>query len=568
MFNQFEKLCDLKCGSYARKSNEADEKQAQSIPDQRIEVGKLEERYQLQIIHTETDEKSAKEAFRRKGFTSLLGKIQKGEINTIVCWKLNRLARNGTEAGMIIDLLMSGVLEAIITATKVYFPTDNPMLMYVEFGIAQNTSKDISTDVMRGQRLKAQRGWLPSPRLRMGYMHNRDYKLKGADAIIGDHQFYLVKQLWKEAVEHRYSFQDIKRRGDELGIRNPIGKYKGRTYSSNAYRDAFIDPFYATGEYWWNTDDGGREKYLGKHEKMLTEQEFNKVQLSFGRRGRPTRINKNDYPLSGCLSCGECGCAIVSDRVFRATCTKCKKRFSIKTSTKCPRCEIDISEMNNPVIYDRSYYRCSKKRGKCSQKFVEAVDAEKQVQDKLMKIHISKDFHEWAVVAFQYLHQQETHEQDNFNRQINKKETELVQQLREFVLMRSQKEITADQLKDLSKDTEKELQGIRSSKKEFHDRVIDWARIANDYASYAETAPTIFAGASNDRKREILRTFGSNLLVEDAKLAFEPPKALMSIHSAYNLHTSKNIPLKPTTDFIPQGSNGDLHPSISTLLPD
>ena len=57
--------------------------------------------------------------------------VKKGIIDSIVCWKLDRLARNMTEGGMLIDLISSGVLKSIITHDKVYYPSDNVLLMSV-----------------------------------------------------------------------------------------------------------------------------------------------------------------------------------------------------------------------------------------------------------------------------------------------------------------------------------------------------------------------------------------------------------------------------------------------------
>lgn len=562
----------LKIGGYIRKSNESDDKQMQSIEDQHTVMDELEKRYEYKTKERYVDKKSAKEPFQRPGFSALVQAIEKGEINAIACWKLNRLARNLTEAGVILDYLSSGKIQAIITPFRVFQPTDNTVALVVEFGIAKQTSKDIGTDVMRANRLKAERGWNPAPILKMGYEHNPLHKKNGGNPIVNSPIFSLVKELWKEALEHHYSFADIKRRGDELGIRQTSGPHKGNLYSYNAYQSAFTDPFYSTGEFIRNDIEGNSTTYYGKHEKMISEADFNKVQLQFGKRGRPTKINKYDFALSGCLECATCGCAVVAERVFRATCTQCKKRFSLKNRTDCPHCGLEVSEMENPVIYDRSYYRCSKQRNKgdfkCPEPYIEATSAEQQVQNKLNEVEVSKDFHDWAIAAFQFMHQEEVKEQDAFNQQISKQETELVKQLREFVIMRSRKEISPEQLKDLTVDTEKELESVRSAKKDFHERVIDWAKIANDYTTYAEVAPKIFAEASNERKREILRTFGSNLVLKDGNLSITTPKTLTSIKSSYVTFMQYFDSLEPVETVVLQGFTGLEGRIPSDLLPD
>lgn len=566
MFNHIKHPNELNCAIYARKSNEAEERQIHSIEDQEIETAKIVEQHQLNVVYFASDEKSAKDAFQRSGFSDLIVQINEGSVNALVVWKLNRLARNGTEAGLIIDLLLSKKLAAIITPGKTYLPSENPMLMYIEFGIAQNTSKDISSDVMRGQRRKAQRGWHPISVLGMGYKHNRDYKDSGGDAIIADKQFHLVQQLWQETLRHHYSFSDIKRRGDELGIRKLNGKKnKGGKYTLNSFRRTFTDPFYASGEFYWNTDEGVKERYIGKHQKMLSEQDFNLIQINLGKRGRPTRINKYDFPLSGCLSCGGCGCAMTYERVFRATCSECKKRFSLKNRTDCPYCHIEVSEMSNPYILDKTYMRCTKKRGKCPQKYILASEIEQQFQDKLSEVQISQEFHDWAIAAFEYLNREEISEQDNFNRHIDKLETDLLDQSRRLSRMRLKGEVSGLEYLDLKSEIKEELADTVRQRKNFHNRVIDWGDIAIAYTQYAHVAPKTFKNASNEKKHAILRTFGSNLNVIDGKLDFSTPKALSTIHFTHGLSVGKNISLEPQKDFENKGQNGPLEPHISFL---
>ena len=44
-----------------------------------------------------------------------VGKLERREVDGVLCWRLNRLARNMREGGVIIDLLSSGAISEIIT---------------------------------------------------------------------------------------------------------------------------------------------------------------------------------------------------------------------------------------------------------------------------------------------------------------------------------------------------------------------------------------------------------------------------------------------------------------------
>ena len=89
---------------YARKSTEDKKKQIQSIDDQIRVMSEIAKEKHLEIVDTITDEKTAKSP-GRKGFTKMIERIQEGEAEGILCWKLDRLARNMIDGGNVIWLL-------------------------------------------------------------------------------------------------------------------------------------------------------------------------------------------------------------------------------------------------------------------------------------------------------------------------------------------------------------------------------------------------------------------------------------------------------------------------------
>ena len=86
---------------YARKSSENEDKQVASVPSQIEELRKLAQQMNLNIVEVFTEEKSAK-APGRQVFSQMIEDIHKGRAEGIICWKLDRLARNPIDGGMII----------------------------------------------------------------------------------------------------------------------------------------------------------------------------------------------------------------------------------------------------------------------------------------------------------------------------------------------------------------------------------------------------------------------------------------------------------------------------------
>lgn len=90
---------------YTRKSTEEKERQILSLESREEAMRKIAERENLKIVKIYRESKSAKEPDKRPVFAEMIARIRCGEANGILCWKLDRLARNPDEASMIIDML-------------------------------------------------------------------------------------------------------------------------------------------------------------------------------------------------------------------------------------------------------------------------------------------------------------------------------------------------------------------------------------------------------------------------------------------------------------------------------
>ncbi len=85
---------------YARKSSEDKNRQVTSIEDQIKELTRIARENDIQIVEIISESKSAKKP-GREGFNEMLQKIHQGQADGILCWKLDRLARNPIDNGNI-----------------------------------------------------------------------------------------------------------------------------------------------------------------------------------------------------------------------------------------------------------------------------------------------------------------------------------------------------------------------------------------------------------------------------------------------------------------------------------
>jgi len=137
---------------YARKSTDVEEKQVLSIEAQLAELRELAKREQLNVVEVFVEKRSAKMPGRPM-FNEMMARIQKGEAQGIVCWKIDRLARNPVDGGQIQWFLQNNIIAHIQTHDRNYYPADNVLMMSMEFGMANQFIRDLSanTALRRGK---------------------------------------------------------------------------------------------------------------------------------------------------------------------------------------------------------------------------------------------------------------------------------------------------------------------------------------------------------------------------------------------------------------------------------
>jgi len=138
---------------YCRKSSEAEDRQVLSIESQVRELKQVAARLNFPVTEVLSESKSAKEP-GRPIFQQMMQRLYKGEAAGIICWKLDRLARNPVDGGSIIWAIKQHGIKVITPAQSYAREDDNVILMYIEFGMAQKYVDDLSKNVKRGLKTK------------------------------------------------------------------------------------------------------------------------------------------------------------------------------------------------------------------------------------------------------------------------------------------------------------------------------------------------------------------------------------------------------------------------------
>jgi len=512
---------------YCRKSSESEDRQVLSIESQMCELKNLTERLKLPVVDILTESHSAK-APGRPVFNDMIKKINQGKADGIICWKLDRLARNPIDGGQIIWMLQRGIIKHIQTYDRSYYPEDNVLVMNVEFGMANQFILDLSKNVKRGLKTKAEKGWFPST-APLGYLNDKS-KGKGRNEIIKDHdRFSLVKKMWELMLTERYSPPKIlNTANNKWGFRTAHGKMLSR---SGIYR-IFTNPFYYG---WFEYPKGSSNWYKGSHEPMITAQEYDEVQILLGRKGRP-RPKKHNFAFAGLVRCGQCGAMITAEEKNQVICSACKNKFSSNSRLDCPKCKTPIEKMKEPTILKYVYYHCTKRKTpRCTQGSIEVKDLEKQIDEYLSRIHISERFKNWAIKYLKEENEKESASRETILSSQRKAYDGCLKKLDNLFKLKISPLNTDGNLLSDEEYAERKAKLIKEKARleevlnDASGRVEKWLDTAKKTFDLACCAREWFAKGGPEEKGTILQAIGSNLTLKGKKLHIQLKKPLVLI---------------------------------------
>lgn len=276
---------------YCRKSTDTEDRQVLSLESQENELMEIARKHGLSVVEVLRESKSAKSQ-GRPIFASLLAKIQAGQVDGILCWKLDRLARNMVDAGFIIDSLQRGLLKEIRTHDAIHYPHDNVLLMAVQLGMANQYVRDLSDNVKRGYRAKLERGEWPN-HAPFGYTNDKATKTLRVNPETGPS----VIRTFEIYSTGRYTLSQVADQLNKEGFRSSCKKL----FRKSLVERILKNPFY----FGMMLRDG--KYYAGKHQTLITKELFDLCQQVISGKIHP-RSNTLLFPMRGILKCADCGC--------------------------------------------------------------------------------------------------------------------------------------------------------------------------------------------------------------------------------------------------------------------
>ncbi len=482
--------------AYWRKSSDDKKKQIISIPSQKAEMLRAAKRAGIHIAKEFSEEMSAK-APGRPIFNEMLERIKKGEAQGIVCWKLDRLSRNPIDGGQIVWMLQEGIIKHILTNFGNHYPKDNVLPIQVELGMANQYVRDLSVSVKRGLEMECERGFYPAP-APLGYLDDKLTDTGKKQKRPDSERLILIRKLVDLMLTGEYSVPQLLEVAHRLGLRTGKGKLICRSHLYNI----LSNPFYF-GEFEYPVKSG--RWYKGDHQKLITREEYDKIQALLGKKGRP-RPKSRIFEFTGMMRCGECESIITAEK--------------------------KVKQSSSGKIFHYVYYHCDKHFNKnCSQGSVRDDRLKAQIIEVIQDLKIPPEFHEFAMKWFRQENHNEFEVQNAALEGQRKRYKQVLRKLESLLDMRAGGEITEEEYKTSKEVALSEKASLEAILAESGAKIGEWIERGDEMLTFLEDAVKKFETGSLEIRRDILSTLGSKLFIKDGKLMISMEDTLLPMQS-------------------------------------
>jgi DNA invertase Pin-like site-specific DNA recombinase len=356
---------------YVRRSSDSEDRQVQSLPAQIHWAREICARVGIVNPLVIEERRSAKTP-GRPAFNKLLALIATGDVDTVVCWKADRLARNALDGGSILYALESKKLTRIITSDRIYLgQADEEFILHLELGLSAKFSKDLSKNTQRGMADKWRRGeWTGIAPL--GYKNVRDGHDHGI-VVVDEKAAPYVRKLFEMAATGNYSLLRLATIAEEEWRLNFVRRQRANSRRKgiplNTIYRILKNPFY------YGVMRVKGQFYNGVHPPLISKTLFDRVgEVLAGRCTSAERPQKKAFAFAGLIRCGSCG-----------------RRLSAYLKVK-------------PSGRTYTYYVCSNRsKGRCAEPQMVEREYDAVIDAALRRLRVSADDKELCLRMFSEL---------------------------------------------------------------------------------------------------------------------------------------------------------------------
>ena len=286
---------------YCRVSSKEQEETGYSLPAQEKLLRDYADRknYSFNIAKIFSVAESASGAKQRKVFAEMMEYMRKNKINVLLVEKVDRLTRNLKEAVAVNDWLEEDPARSIhfVKQNLVIHKnakSDEKFRWDIEIVLAKKFIANLSEEVKKGQLEKLEQGWLPTkPPLGYKTIGDRGHKIHIVDEEIAP----FIRKMFELYATGNYSIARLEKELYEAGMRTRAGGKLGMS----RIHTLLSETFYYGKMSWLN------QLYDGKHEPLITKDQFDKVQSILRRQIKNPHFMKHNSLFKTKIQCQHCG---------------------------------------------------------------------------------------------------------------------------------------------------------------------------------------------------------------------------------------------------------------------
>lgn len=295
---------------YARKSSEAEEKQALSIDSQVKEMLAVATKNGISVDEIYRESHSAKDCGVRSVFNQLLNDIRLGKFNAILVWHPDRLSRNAGDLGALVDLLDQKKLVEIRTYSQRFTNNPNEKFLLMILGSQAKLENDNkSVNVKRGLKTRVEMGLWPSV-APTGYLNHPDRTMK-CHVIPDPLRSHVIRLMFEKAAYNDFSIRKLYAwLKDEVKFKTksdkPLTLSNVQTILRNNFYMGLIE--YPRKSSKW---------YAGKHEPIISQELFKRVQEKLDSNRDVQKGHTKEFAFTRLMKCGMCKSGVTAEEKFK-----------------------------------------------------------------------------------------------------------------------------------------------------------------------------------------------------------------------------------------------------------
>ncbi len=349
-------------------------------------------------------------------------------------------------------------------------------MLNIAFGQSKYYVDNLSENIKRGHRAKLRKGIWPSfaP---LGYVNNH----KTRDVDLDTEKAPLVRKGFELYATGKYTLKQIARALKDLGLRS----YKGNVLAVSCVQRILKSTFY------YGIFEFKGEMHQGSHEPLISKKLFDKCQEVMKDRGHiKTRKAENTFPFRRLLTCGECSCMITAE-----------------------------------TQKGHNYYRCTKKKSACSQKYVREELLTEQVKSFLQKVSLPSQDTEKVLCELDKDEQKARENSKVFVENLKSELADVEVRLDKLLSAYLDEVITSEEYAAQKQKMLDQRVELKEKITEIEDKGVSWLEPARAWVKSLNQAENLLESGDKSEMTTFLKQIGSNHILIDKSFSFSPKKS-------------------------------------------